>query len=115
MAKVDGFNVQFSHRGAWTADLLAPGKEVAVIPVAWDKDFDVKAKTLFVWLKKEEEVASYMGRERFRAAVARWSNGAGSSENITGIFWAKPMIASSAPKQGVMCSIEGRAKPGDPD
>ena len=114
MAKVDGFTIAFSHRGSWTADLLEPGSEVEVIPVAWRTDYDHSKKELFIWLKKSDDVITYMKRARFRVAIAfKKPDGSGSSENITGIFWVKPLQASGHPRQGILASVECRSKPGD--
>lgn len=115
MAKVDGFNVQFSHRGAWTADLLPPGKDKQVIPVTWTKDWDRKAGTVLVWLKKEEDIPSFLEKkDGFLVAIARKNeDGSGASENIIGIFLVKPIEASYEPRQGVICTVEKRVRPGD--
>lgn len=115
MAKVDGFNVLFSHRGAWTADLLAPGKVKQVIPVTWTKDWDRKAGTALVWLKKKDDVPVFMSKkDGFLVAIARKNeDGSGSSENIIGIFLVKPVEESFDPRQGVICAVEKRVKPGD--
>ena len=114
MAKVDGFTISFTHRGSWTADLLAPGKEVEVVPVVWKTDYQMKEKTLFMWLKRPEEVAAFMKLPRFRVAMAfKNSDGSGSAENITGIFWVRPLDASPPPRQGVICAVEGRSKASD--
>ena len=111
MAKVDGFHIQFTHRGSWKADLLAPGKEVEVIPVTWTKDWDRKKGTVFVWLKKLEDAHHYAALANgFRIAVAIKEGGSASSENIIGIFWVTPISASEDPI-GVLCKMEKRVRP----
>lgn len=113
MAKVDGFHVQFTHRGSWKADLLAPGKEAEVIPVTWTKDWHRDEGTVFVWLKKPEEVEDYASRiTGFKIAVAIKEGGSASSNNIIGIFWVDPIAPSDDPR-GVLCKMKKRLKPAD--
>jgi hypothetical protein len=114
MAKVDGFNVFFSHRGAWTADLLAPGKEKEVIPVTWTKDWNRQAGTLFVWLKRSSDVERYMSlTEGFPVAIGRYNeHGGASAEDIVGIFFVVPLDASTEPI-GIACKVIRRVKPTD--
>lgn len=115
MAKVDGFHVQFTHRGSWKADLLPPGRPAEVIPVTWKADWDREKGTIFVWLKKPEEVQTYMQMTAgFRIAVGvKNADGGTSAENIIGIFWVKPLHPSTEERTGLTCTMERRAKPGD--
>jgi len=114
MAKVDGFEVRFAHRGAWKADLLPPGKESRVIPVTWKEDWDPKTGTVVVWFKTPQEINDYMAQEDgFSIAIAvKDPSGQASSDNIIGIFSVKPIRRSDDP-QGVLCKIGKRLRPAD--
>ena len=114
MAKVDGFNIAFTHRGSWKADLLAPGKEVEIVPVTWTKDWDRQKGTVFVWLKKPEDVDHYMGLSKgFRIAIAiRDASRSASSNDIIGIFAVEPLTRSDDPR-GITCKLIKRLKPAD--
>lgn len=114
MARVDGFEVSFTHRGSWRANLLALGKDAEVIPVAWRTD--MVGKTILVWFKTEKEADQKLAAgSRFRIAVAyKNSNGSASSNNITGIFWVTPVekqLDDHHPK--LACIVEARAKASD--
>jgi hypothetical protein len=114
MAKVDGFEISFTHRGSWKADLLAPGKDSEVIPVAWNTDW--KNKSLLVWFKSDGEADTRLAAgHRFRVAVARKnSDGSTSSKNISGVLWVSPIeknLDEHHPR--LLCTVEARAKPSD--
>ena len=113
MARVDGFEVRFTHRGSWKADLLAPGEEADVVPVAWKTDW--LGGSLFVWFKDEREVDRLLATgEPFRVAIAyKNANGSTSANNITAIVWVLPVEKSPLPRLGLHCHVEARAKPGD--
>jgi hypothetical protein len=115
VAKVDGFNIQFSHRGSWTADILAPGKPMETIPVCWRDDYDFNNRTIFVWLKKQEEVDRYMAQTNgFRIAIgSKNKDGSTSADNIGGIFHVKPLERSDEERIGLTCQVEGRVKASD--
>jgi len=115
LAKVDGFNIQFTHRGSWTADILAPGKALETIPVCWRDDYDYKSATIFVWLKKQEEVAHFMAQtDGFRIAIgSKNKDGSTSAENIGGVFFVKPLEPSKEDRIGLTCKVEGRVKASD--
>jgi hypothetical protein len=114
VARVDGYQVKFTHRGSWKTNLWVTGVEPVVIPVAWKSDWN--GKSLVVWFKTEAEADSMLARsERFRVAIAfKNANGSTSSNNIIAILWVKPVekiTGEHHPK--LQCEIEARAKPSD--
>jgi hypothetical protein len=114
MARVGGFEISFTHRGSWKADLLAPGKEPDVIPVAWQTDYDFHTKRLLVLCKTAAEADALLARDRFRVALATKNpDGSASAQKISQIFWVTPVGRSDRPRLGVHCIVEGRASPSD--
>ena len=114
MARVDGFDVKFTHRGSWKASLLVLGKCVAEIPVAWQTDRS--GNTILVWFKTHNEACERLtAAKRFRIAVAtKNANGSTNSSNITGIFWVIPIeVRLDGHHPRLFCEVEARAKPSD--
>lgn len=117
MAKVQGFDVEYTHRGSWKANLRAPGKEPVIIPVAWDTDRAREAPRLTVWFKDAKEIDTYLSAQSlFLVAVAQKKLGGtrgARSADISRIFLAEPLERTLPPDEGLICLLIRAATVGD--
>jgi hypothetical protein len=62
MHKVDGYNVKYTSRGAWTVELSKPGKQPIIAPVTCQSDYDFHSRKLKVWFKNPKDSETYRTR-----------------------------------------------------
>lgn len=70
---VDGFEVTFTSRRSWKADLRRYGRLIETVPVTWTKGRWQAGPDLFqeVWFQSEDDLEAYRtSRSPFRVAVA---------------------------------------------
>lgn len=73
--KVDGFELSYTSRTSWKANVRAGGELIAVVPVTWGnhcrRDPETKQLRQTVWFQRESELLQAMNsQEPFLVAVA---------------------------------------------
>lgn len=110
---VDGYEVAYTHRGSWKASMHLHGHHIADIPIAWDRDLSGRKageQTLLVWFEKPTEAAAILqAKDRFVAALSKWADGKGRTENIKGLFLVTPVSATDDPTC-ILCNVLERVR-----
>lgn len=113
---IDGYEVAYTHRGSWKASMHLDGHHLADIPIAWDRDLsgrEAGKQTLLVWFERPVEAARILEtKEQFVAALSKWADGKGRTENIKGLFLVVPSSATDDPTC-LLCNVLGRVRASD--
>jgi hypothetical protein len=114
---VDGFSVQFTHRGSWKAKVWASGIEARVAPVAWTKDYRSEHGKRFqtVWFKTTAEAEEFRkGPRPILTVVAEardYEEFPHRVRKFNAIFEAIPTGTNLSNPRGVECEVLRRATP----
>ena len=71
---VDGFDLSFTSRTSWKAEVRRNGEVVDVVPVTWTKGWQRRGNEnyLEVWFRNADELTTYSKRtEPFLVAIAK--------------------------------------------
>src|SRR5690349_21600943 len=95
MSKIQGYEVDYKHRGSWRAYRRFKGQIVDEVPVAWDTDWTAgKPPSLAVWFQDAFEAKARLeAGVPFVVAVAKKKPASASSKDINRLFEVMPIEA----------------------
>jgi hypothetical protein len=108
--RVDGYNVEFCHRGAWKANVNKPGKQPIATPVSWQNDYNFSQRQLIVWFKDLAEVKEYQTRTQpfLVPLIVPKDNDPRAFGRFTGVFVAQSTGNVTPCGHGVITTVIGR-------
>jgi hypothetical protein len=122
MARIDGYDVTYTHRGRWKAYRRYRGDIVDAIPIAWDLDWTAgKPPSLLVGFETIDEALERLkAGEHFDVALAKkppresGRKHIASSKDIYGLFKVRPMEIVPVPHRSLpklRCDVIERCPP----
>jgi len=115
--RLAGYDISYTHRGSWKANLRHRGKVVLeAIPVAWDTDLrrdHAKQPTLGIWFKDKDEAKQRLALDvSIAVALAKKTETDASAENISNIFEVTPIDVADNTHL-LTCLVNGPWQPKD--
>ncbi|WP_455269295.1 hypothetical protein [Rhizobium herbae] len=108
--KLNGYDIAYTHRGSWTANLSYRGRLLETIPVAWTRDYATPMLT--VWFKDVDEAARRLAEGvPFKVALSRREDGGASVQNIVNLFLVFPQEVGETdgrPRSRLICRVDSK-------